>query len=98
VNRQPTGTGLRRAGCGGTRTSGSEVRAGETGRPKGRHRAPVRPYTFAWLGKCRRLAVDYERKPEHHQAWVQWAMVRLMVKRPTQQAPPLITRALSPAA
>jgi putative transposase len=27
--------------------------------------------TFSWLGKCRRLAVDYERKPEHHQAWVQ---------------------------
>ena len=22
--------------------------------------------TFSWLGKCRRLAVDYERKPEHH--------------------------------
>ena len=37
--------------------------------------------TFSWLGKCRRLAVDYERKPEHHQAWVQWAMVRVMVKR-----------------
>jgi hypothetical protein len=34
--------------------------------------------TFSWLGKCRRLAVDYERKPEHHQAWVQWAMVRVM--------------------
>ena len=37
--------------------------------------------TFSWLGKYRRLAVDYERKPEHHQAWVQWAMVRVMVKR-----------------
>jgi transposase len=44
--------------------------------------------TFSWLGKCRRLAVDYERKPEHHQAWVQWAMVRVMVKRLTRQAPP----------
>jgi len=54
--------------------------------------------TFSWLGKCRRLAVDYERKPEHHQAWVQWAMVRLMVKRLARQAPPLPTRALSPAA
>jgi Transposase DDE domain len=54
--------------------------------------------TFSWLGKCRRLAVDYERKPEHHQAWVQWAMVRVMVKRLTQQAPPQPTRTLSLAA
>jgi hypothetical protein len=43
--------------------------------------------TFSWLGKCRRLAVDYERKPEHHQAWVQWAMVRVMVKRLARQSP-----------
>ena len=54
--------------------------------------------TFSWLGKCRRLAVDYERKPEHHQAWVQWAMVRVMVKRPARQAPPLPSRTLSLAA
>ena len=27
-----------------TRTAGSEARAGETDRPRGRHRAPVRPY------------------------------------------------------
>ena len=54
--------------------------------------------TFSWLGKCRRLAVDYERKPEHHQAWVQWAMVRVMVKRLARQTPPLPTRTLSLAA
>jgi transposase len=54
--------------------------------------------TFSWLGKYRRLAVDYERKPEHHQAWVQWAMVRVMVKRLARQAPPLSTPALSLAA
>jgi putative transposase len=54
--------------------------------------------TFSWLGKCRRLAVDYERKPEHHQAWVQWAMVRVMVKRLARQAPPLPTQTLSLAA
>ena len=53
---------------------------------------------FSWLGKCRRLAVDYERKPEHHRAWVQWAMVRVMVKRLARQAPPPPTRALSLAA
>ena len=50
------------------------------------------------VGKCRRLAVDYERKPEHHQAWEQWAMVRVMVKRPARQAPPLPSRTLSLAA
>jgi transposase len=54
--------------------------------------------TFSWFGKCRRLAVDYERKPEHAQAWVQWAMVRLMVKRLARQAPPLPARALPLAA
>ena len=32
-----------RAGCVETRTSGSEERAGEPGRPKGRYRAPARP-------------------------------------------------------
>ena len=29
-----------------TRTAGSEARAGETGCPKGRHRAPARPYWY----------------------------------------------------
>jgi hypothetical protein len=43
-------------------------------------------------------AADYERKPEHHQAWVRWAMVHVMVKRLARQAPPLPTRALSLAA
>ena len=51
--------------------------------------------TFSWLGKCRRLAVDYERKSEHHQAWVQWAIIRVMVKRLARQAPPLPSRTLS---
>ena len=54
--------------------------------------------TFSWFGKCRRLAIDYERKPEHAQAWVQWAMVRLMVKRLARQAPPLPTQSLNLAA
>ena len=29
-----------------TRMAGSEVRAGETGRPRGQHRAPARPYWY----------------------------------------------------
>jgi transposase len=60
MNQQPNDKGLWRAGCGGTRTSGSEVRAGETDHRKRRHRAPARPYTFAWLGRYRRLSKDYE--------------------------------------
>src|SRR5215207_11051557 len=38
--------GLWRARCVATRTAGSEARAGETGCPKGRHRAPARPYWY----------------------------------------------------
>src|SRR5215211_3548806 len=36
--------GSRRARCLAIGTPGSEVRAGETDRPRGRHRAPARPY------------------------------------------------------
>jgi transposase len=38
--------GLWRARCVATRMAGSEVRAGETGCPRGRHRAPARPYWY----------------------------------------------------
>src|SRR5512132_1532956 len=38
--------GLWRARCVATRTAGSEVRAGETDRPRGRRRAPARPYVY----------------------------------------------------
>ena len=41
---------LRRAGCAATRTSGSEARAGDTGRSRGRYRAPVRPYDLLRAG------------------------------------------------
>jgi transposase len=37
--------------------------------------------TFAWIMKCRRLAADYERKTEHAEAMVTWAMVGLMCRR-----------------
>src|SRR5215218_321492 len=43
---------LRRAGCAATRTSGSEARAGETGRSRGRYRAPVRPYELLRCGSA----------------------------------------------
>ncbi|SCG72274.1 Transposase DDE domain-containing protein [Micromonospora halophytica] len=37
--------------------------------------------TFAWLGRCRRLARDYERKPAHAKAMIKVAMIRLMAAR-----------------
>ncbi len=37
--------------------------------------------TFARLGRSRRLSKDYEGLPETHEAWVQIAMIHLMLKR-----------------
>jgi putative transposase len=37
--------------------------------------------TFAWLGRCRRLSKDYEALPATSEAWVQIAMIALMLKR-----------------
>jgi hypothetical protein len=43
---EPSGRGLWRARCLAIGTPGSEVRAGETDRPRGWHRAPARPYYY----------------------------------------------------
>ena len=37
--------------------------------------------TFAWIIKYRRLAADYERRTEHAEAMVTWAMIGLMCRR-----------------
>ncbi len=37
--------------------------------------------TFAWLGRCRRLAKDFERSIESAQAWVFIANVRMLTRR-----------------
>ncbi|HEY9764871.1 MAG TPA: transposase, partial [Chroococcales cyanobacterium] len=37
--------------------------------------------TFAWEGRNRRLAKDYEAMPESEEAWLYLAMTRLMLKR-----------------
>lgn len=37
--------------------------------------------TFAWLGKYRRLSKDYEALPESSEAWIQIAMIHLMIRR-----------------
>jgi transposase len=37
--------------------------------------------TLSWLTAHRRLARDYERLPEHAEAWVKWAMIGVMARR-----------------
>ena len=39
--------------------------------------------TFGWFGRCRRLSKDYEYLPESGEAWIHWAMTRLMLRRLT---------------
>jgi hypothetical protein len=53
----------------GTRTSGSEVRAGETDCRKRRHRAPARPYSLSWLHRFKRLRVRWEHRADIHEAF-----------------------------
>ncbi|WP_331768024.1 IS5 family transposase [Embleya sp. NBC_00896] len=51
---------------------------------KGFHVLPRRwvvERTFSWLGRCRRLARDYERKTAHAEAMIKVAMIRLMAAR-----------------
>jgi transposase len=49
--------------------------------------------TFGWLMRYRRLARDYERRTDHHEAMIYWATILIMTKRLTryetgQPAPP----------
>jgi transposase len=37
--------------------------------------------TFSWINRCRRTVRDYERRPDHHAAMVQWSMVIVMTRR-----------------
>jgi len=57
------------------------VRAGETDHRKRRHRAPARPYTFAWLGQFRRLSKDYEFLPATSEAVIHLATIQLLARR-----------------
>ncbi len=53
----------------------------------GQHTFEVLPTTwvversFAWITKCRRLVVDYERRTAHSEAMVQMAMIGIMLRR-----------------
>ena len=37
--------------------------------------------TFGWLGRCRRLAKDFENLSRSHAAFIILAMIRLMLRR-----------------
>lgn len=54
-------------------------------RPKGKFEIQPKRWiverTLAWLLKCRRLAVDYERMPQTGESFIHIAMIRLMVRR-----------------
>ena len=39
--------------------------------------------TFAWLENARRLCRDYEELPEHHESFIYLAMIRLMLRKLT---------------
>lgn len=43
--------------------------------------------TFGWLGRCRRLAKDFENLTRSHAAFVILAMIRLMLRRLTRPCP-----------
>lgn len=70
----------------GTNTRGVWVEAGHEP-PNLRHRFRVLPKrwiverTFAWLGRNRRLAKDYEELPESEEAFIYAAMTALLVRR-----------------
>ncbi len=36
---------------------------------------------FGWLGRCRHLAKDYERRLESSRAWLQRVVIRILVRR-----------------
>lgn len=47
--------------------------------------SPRTERTFAWLGRCRRLAKDYENRTRFAVAYIHLAMIRLMLRRLTRQ-------------
>lgn len=43
--------------------------------------------SLAWICLRRRCIRDYERLPEHHEAWVTWSMILLMSRRLARTQP-----------
>jgi transposase len=63
------------------------------GKPAGQHGFQVHPRrwvaerTLSWLPACRRLARDYERRPQISEAMIRWAAIGLLVRRLTRGQP-----------
>ena len=57
------------------------MRAGETDHPKGRYRAPARPYSLAWLLANRRLTVRYERRADVLTAFLHLACALICARK-----------------
>jgi putative transposase len=65
-------------------------------RPKDQERFEVLPQrwvverTFAWLGRCRRLSKEYERRTDTSETMIKISMIHLMLKRlaPTEEDSP----------
>jgi transposase len=98
---QPPGMGLGRARCVATRMAGSEVRAGETDRSKGRHRAPARPYYYlleaqgfeVWLVNARDVKhLPGRPKTDRLDAVWLWKVAERQMLRPSFVPPPAIRR------
>lgn len=51
--------------------------------------------TFAWIVKCRRLDLDYERLPETSEAMIKWAMVGLIVRHRAATRPEAVAAHLN---
>jgi transposase len=92
--------GLWRARCLAIGTPGSEVRAGETDRLRGRHRAPARPYVYlleaqgfeVWLVNARDVKHLGRPKTDRLDAvWLAKVAERQML-RPSFVPPPAIRR------
>lgn len=41
--------------------------------------------TFSWISQARRNVRDYERLPEHSEAFINWSMITMMTRRLTRQ-------------
>ena len=66
------------------RESGLPLKLVKRSEQKGFHVLPKRwivERTFGWLGRCRRLAKDFENLSRMHAAFVVLAMIRLMLRR-----------------
>ncbi len=48
------------------------------------HRRWVVERTFSWISQARRNTRDYERLPEHSEAFINWAMITIMTRRLTR--------------